>query len=89
MLKHPETLRSVQAKLRDSPEADDDILLQACIRETSGLYAGMNTLRLARQPTYPRARSFLYPCILRTTTHVISLTRSPRFPTVGYLRVVR
>ncbi|KAJ3579184.1 hypothetical protein NPX13_g1383 [Xylaria arbuscula] len=49
MLKHPETLLAVQAQLRDMPKSSSDILLQASIRETSRLYAGMNTLRLARR----------------------------------------
>lgn len=49
MLRHPETLRAVQSELQDTAEADECILLQACIRETSRLYAGMNTLRLARR----------------------------------------
>ncbi|KAI1812324.1 cytochrome P450 4F8 [Poronia punctata] len=49
ILKHAETLDAIRKELETSSDEDEHILLQASIRETSRLYAGMNTLRLARR----------------------------------------
>lgn len=48
LLRHPEMLAAVQKELREQQDESKSILLQACIRETSLLYAGINMLRLAR-----------------------------------------
>ncbi|KAI0398137.1 cytochrome P450 [Xylariaceae sp. FL0594] len=49
ILKHPGTLLAIQKELQEGPGSVEHTLLQASIRETSRLYAGMNTLRLARR----------------------------------------
>ncbi|KAG8419706.1 hypothetical protein J3458_004550 [Metarhizium acridum] len=49
LLRHPNTMKQVTSELRSTPEGEESLLFQACIKETARYYCGMKLLRLARE----------------------------------------